>query len=532
MRPGSLLLIAVLLLPAAARAEELEKADVEELKGLKESLPVQKKVPGKGKTKRLSGDGSQEKTPTADSSEKLRIIGGDEERRDEDEPRGDEQPAREERPTQEVEAARRQSLSNVERTEGRSASVGSRLRAVRDFFRDDRSAALDAPAPGASAPNAGPAVGSVGAAAAGGRTLTAARQAAMNGSQQAMLLSRPAGQAAVPVVPRKGLPPAAGKASFINPESPKDLQVAQATGFQPVFQQQGLEVVSSPEGPVVTRRGGGGRASEAEVAALIDAIRRAPVAQTLRPDFFDVVPREHYDELKQDFASNPQLHQTAFKDITTTDGGRDFAWSASCSKLAGDCNKSVPDEKLPYTKGKFVEPEVLEDVWEELDGGKESAADKTAVASAKDAGAQGAGAPENNAAGLEEKLGSLLSRVAAAVGIAGPEQGRPQASAASVLSWSFWRDAPAGSAAPAPAAGRPSGAAGSVPAPGEALAGRDVSVGDLPAHGAAASSRPADHERRQARRAARVWWFVLAAALIVQLARRLRRAEPDVPRTD
>jgi hypothetical protein len=76
-----------------------------------------------------------------------------------------------------------------------------------------------------------------------------------------------------------------------------------------------------------------------------------------RPDFFQVLPRRDFEELKSDFQARPEWSQTVFKDIGMSAASRDFNWSASCSPLSGGCNRAAGDAS--YRKGDFVPPESL-----------------------------------------------------------------------------------------------------------------------------------------------------------------------------
>ncbi len=82
-----------------------------------------------------------------------------------------------------------------------------------------------------------------------------------------------------------------------------------------------------------------------------------PAALMRRPDFYQVLPREKFQGLKRAYAAQEKTRAAAFADIAMTPGGRDFVWSASCSRVSGDCNPYAAEST--YRKTEEVSPETL-----------------------------------------------------------------------------------------------------------------------------------------------------------------------------
>lgn len=154
--------------------------------------------------------------------------------------------------------------------------------------------------------------------------------------------------------PKKAFSPA-------EPRTVPEMALAARTGFAATFRDQGLKVGAGPRGAPAIQRLDGAPASEADVERLGAALRSDPAALTRRPDFFEVLPREKFLDLKQDFTARPELRSSAFKDIALTARERDFQWSSSCSGLSGACNEHAG--KASYRKGDDVPPEDLDSVW-------------------------------------------------------------------------------------------------------------------------------------------------------------------------
>ncbi|MBI5240831.1 MAG: hypothetical protein HY926_10195 [Elusimicrobia bacterium] len=144
----------------------------------------------------------------------------------------------------------------------------------------------------------------------------------------------------------------------LDPAAPEDeagLALASVSGFKDAFARHGLRVERAPQGAGRVVRQDGSPAAPAQLAALRDEIRKEPRALTTRPDFFTVMPREDFQNLKGSYRQAPQA--PAFRDMGLTPDDRDFAWSRSCSRVSGDCNAFVRSWR--YDKGKLVPPEDL-----------------------------------------------------------------------------------------------------------------------------------------------------------------------------
>jgi hypothetical protein len=144
------------------------------------------------------------------------------------------------------------------------------------------------------------------------------------------------------------------------PRTASDLVLAAHSGFGPSIRSLGYKIGRGPRGASTVLRADGRPASAAEVAALGAALRREPAALMRRPDFFQVLPRADFEELKADYRARPAWSGTVFRDIGMTPAYRDFRWSASCSPLSGDCNPAAGGES--YRRGEDVPPESLKEV--------------------------------------------------------------------------------------------------------------------------------------------------------------------------
>jgi hypothetical protein len=153
-----------------------------------------------------------------------------------------------------------------------------------------------------------------------------------------------------------------------SPQAPSDFALAARSGYAPAFAAAGLKL--APDGKSVLRLDGKPATPE-DYARLQREISSMPAALGRRPDFFSIVSPEHYVDLKRGYKEKKD--DPVYKDVGTTEADRDFVHTASCSKLSGDCNKSV--EKASYKKGDFVAPEDLDSMWsalqKEIDGSAE-----------------------------------------------------------------------------------------------------------------------------------------------------------------
>jgi len=197
------------------------------------------------------------------------------------------------------------------------------------------------------------------------------------------------------------------------PRTVPEMALAATAGFAATYRDQGLKVGAGPRGEPAILRLNGSPASEADVKRLGAALRSDPAALTRRPDFFEVLPREKFSDLKKDYASRPELRNSAFKDIGMTAQERDFQWSASCSGLSGGCNPHAGKDS--YRKGHDVPPEDLAAVWnaaqEELLDSDEEFGEYTEedrrLAAAEDLAEEKLGGPRRGA----PALASLLARI-------------------------------------------------------------------------------------------------------------------------
>lgn len=310
----------------------------------------------------------------------------------------------------------------------------------------------------------------------------------------------PAGGAG-PSAPRTAAAPARER-------SVPELALAARSGYAETFREQGLKVGAGPRGEPAIQRADGTPATEPELDRLRAALRAEPAALMRRPDFFTVLPREKFADLKRDFAARPELRATAFKDIGMTAQARGFQWSVSCSGLSGTCNPHAAQGS--YRKGQDVPPEDLDAVWsaaqEEIyaedgedDGFGEYTEEDKRLAAAEDLAAEKLGSGGRRS----PSLASLLARMGElARGLGGPSGGPSAAAVAS----------PVVEAPVAEAEGRAAGRAGD------------------PVRAAASSRVPArlpgpPPPPEGGRTADRRWAYALAAAAaVVLLARGLGRA--------
>ncbi|MBI2789919.1 MAG: hypothetical protein HYX59_14685 [Elusimicrobia bacterium] len=309
----------------------------------------------------------------------------------------------------------------------------------------------------------------------------------------------PAGSAG-PSAPRPAAAPAGGR-------SVPELALAARAGYAETFRAQGLKVGAGPRGEAAIQRADGTAATEPELDRLRAALSAEPAALVRRPDFFTVLPREKFADLKRDFAARPELRATAFKDIGMTAQARDFQWSVSCTGLSGTCNPHAAQGS--YRKGQDVPPEDLDAVWsaaqEEIsgeeaedDGFGEYTEEDRRLAAAEDLAAEKLGPGGRRS----PSLASLLARMGELARGAGEASGGP---------------APA--AAGAPVAGGPA-----APAEERAAGPSGVPVTDASSSRAPGRLPGPPPPPGGGRTADRRWAYALAAAAAaVLLARGLRR---------
>lgn len=278
------------------------------------------------------------------------------------------------------------------------------------------------------------------------------------------------------------------------PRTVPEMALAAREGFAATFRDQGLKVGAGPRGEPAILRADGAAASPADLDRLRTALSADPAALRRRPDFFEVLPREKFSDLKRDYSSRPDLRASVFKDIGMTARERDFQWSASCSGLSGACNPHA--SRRSYLKGQDVAPEDLDAVWsaaqeeifdeDEDDDWGEYTEEERRLAAAEDLAEEKLGA--GRARG--PTFGSLLARMGDLAREVGTAAG--------------WTPATAGD--PAEVRGADAGSNGE----GEPIF---VSGADAAAPGGASAAVPGPPPSLEGRRAAnRGWLYVLAGA--------------------
>lgn len=165
----------------------------------------------------------------------------------------------------------------------------------------------------------------------------------------------PLEQAAAGFGPNSGT----GAMDLSRPRSTQELVLAASGGYGNTFKALGLKIGRGPGGPAIVRKDGE-PASAAEVDQLRLTIAGEPAALMKRPDFFNVIKRDRYEQLKARYANMAKQRADSFKDIALTRQNRDFAWSASCDLVSGGCNRYA---ERSYRKSDFVEPESLGNIW-------------------------------------------------------------------------------------------------------------------------------------------------------------------------
>lgn len=200
----------------------------------------------------------------------------------------------------------------------------------------------------------------------------------------------------------------------LGPRTIPEMALAARAGYAETFSAHGLKVGVGLRGEPAIQREDGSPASEPELARLGKALRAEPAALALRPDFFEVLPRPRFAELKKDFEAREGAWSSVFKDIGMTAGGRDFQWSASCSSLSGTCNPAA--RGISYVRGHNVPPETLGGVWKSVRDALEAAEEEEEIgayteedhrlAAAEDLAVQRYGAGRRF-----PSLGSLLARM-------------------------------------------------------------------------------------------------------------------------
>lgn len=302
-----------------------------------------------------------------------------------------------------------------------------------------------------------------------------------------------------------GLGPSAGSGDPSNPASSADLALAASSGYSDSFNQLGLKVGRGPDGRSGVLRADGSPASPGELARLREQIQSDPQALMRRPDFFSVLSREKFGDLRKDYSGRPELRDNEFKDVGMTEKQRDFQYAASCDKLSGDCNKSA--KKGSYRRGQDVPPEDLADIWKRIKEEAKSYEVEQSLARRQNPASKG------RLGGLGAKIGGMLDGLAGLFGgggasgsaVSGSNSGRGRQ--AGVVFWGGWF----GRRARAVEAGRPASAAQGL-------------IVSEPAAPSTAGAAP------KARGPSALFWSLLAGGgfiLLVAILRRRRRRQAD-----
>lgn len=187
-----------------------------------------------------------------------------------------------------------------------------------------------------------------------------------------------------------------------NPVTAQDLAAASRAGFKGSFDAVGLKMGWKSD--IV--RSDGSPATMQDLDNLRNHIKSEPAALMWRPDFFDVIPREGFADLKQQYSNRPELAQEEFKHIEMSESNRDFLRSKSCVRMSGNCNRY--GRQASYRRGEYVPPEDLNSIWNKIKA--EAGADPSHPPPAED------GAPES---GQERSVPKgLLSSIFGARGAA------------------------------------------------------------------------------------------------------------------
>lgn len=155
-----------------------------------------------------------------------------------------------------------------------------------------------------------------------------------------------------------------GEVSFdpARPMNGDELVVAAMSGYGPVFAHLGLSVGRDASGRSVIIRMDGALAGPGDLAGAQAAIVKEPRALLTRPDFFEVVSRAEFSDLKGALRSGGNAD--AFRHIGMSREERDILWNESCDRVSGDCNSA--SRRGGYKKSEFLSPEELEAVWDRV----------------------------------------------------------------------------------------------------------------------------------------------------------------------
>ncbi|MCX5797603.1 MAG: hypothetical protein NTY77_19100 [Elusimicrobia bacterium] len=178
--------------------------------------------------------------------------------------------------------------------------------------------------------------------------------------------ARGAMPSAGPVAGNSPAGPARPPADPSQPRTEHELVLAAQSAYRDSPAAVGLKVERDASGAGRLLREDGRPAAPADLEALRRRIAAEPRALMRRPDFFQVLPREHYQELKRDFRGRPELKAAAFQDVGLTPQDRDFVWDRTCQQVSGGCNPNAREGG--YKKDSEVAPEDLDSIWRQVYG--------------------------------------------------------------------------------------------------------------------------------------------------------------------
>jgi hypothetical protein len=163
------------------------------------------------------------------------------------------------------------------------------------------------------------------------------------------------------------------------PDPNRDLGLAKAGAHKDTIHSMGLDVRTGGDGRAQVVRGDGTPAAPEEVAELRRRISAEPAALARYPSFYSQVSRERYTDLKNAYGTPGT--QAAFRDVSLSQGARDFLWSRSCSIVSGDCNSHATGSH--YKKGDYVPPSTLSDIWDDIGSEADSRPAEDALANSE-----------------------------------------------------------------------------------------------------------------------------------------------------
>jgi hypothetical protein len=195
---------------------------------------------------------------------------------------------------------------------------------------------------------------------------SAAVQKAMDLGQGFQGAAKDPGDMGLPDVGKDLKPLRGPPADPSRPRTEKEFVIAVQSGYKASPAAVGLVLARDPSGAAAIKRADGAPPAKADLAALRRHIEAEPRALMRRPDFFEVLPRPRYQELKADYRAKPELKASAFQDVGLTAAERDFVWERSCDKVSGDCNPNAGAGS--YKKDAEVAPEDLDSIWKQIYG--------------------------------------------------------------------------------------------------------------------------------------------------------------------